>query len=327
MKKWAWIEMVIASLSVFLMGFCIFCYGFRMDSVAAVTVFPPWLWAVPAIFLTWVGFRIRNKKRLHSLIASGWFVFIFVFSETPYRYSQRSNPPYKSTDIGSHSKKPLRIVSLNCSGGSKDAAREVISLKPDVVLLQEVPEETIILNLTKEIFGDKGNFVRGEESSILASGSVTPIPGMPWFSTRAKVRFSDGIELDVTTFRLKAPIVRADLWNPECWRVQKENRIARYKQLKKIMDSIEKGMNTRYFIMGGDFNAPAGDAVFKLIGTEWRDAFEEGGIGWGATMPNDSPLFRIDRVFKSTGIRVAQARTKRTKHSDHRALLVDIIVE
>lgn len=315
--------MVTATLSAALLVGLFFCYGLRSDSVAAITVFPHWVWVAPAAFLMWVGFR--DQKSFHLLILLGWLGFNVVFSDTPFRYSQRSDHGLKSANVGEHRKKTLRVVSLNCAGGSEDAAREVIPLKPDIVFLQEVPEEKTVLKLTRDLFGKTGNFVRGEEAAILVPGKVTPTKGLPWFVAQAKVELPNGVKLLLTTFRLKAPIVRADLWNPECWRVQKADRIARRKQLKQVLDSIENDPDNAHLVMGGDFNAPVGDAIFRLIGPGWSDAFEEGGTGWGATMPNDSPLFRIDRIFKSNGISVVQAMTEKTKFSDHRALIVDMI--
>ncbi|MBL0058532.1 MAG: endonuclease/exonuclease/phosphatase family protein [Elusimicrobia bacterium] len=317
--------MATATLSAVLLAGLFFCYGFRSDSVAAITVFPHWVWVAPAAFLMWIGFR--NRKGLHLLILLGWLGFIVVFSDSPFRYFQRRDHGLKSENVGEHQNKTLRVVSLNCAGGSEDAAREVIPLKPDIVFLQEVPEEKTVLKLTKDLFGEFGNLVRGEEAAILVSGKVTTMKGLPWFVARAKVELPNGVKLNLTTFRLKAPIVRADLWNPECWRVQKADRIARRKQLKEILDTIEKDVDTAHSVMGGDFNAPPGDAIFRLIGPGWSDAFEVGGTGWGATMPNNSPFFRIDRIFKSNGIRVVQAKTAKTNFSDHRALIVDMSVQ
>lgn len=324
-KKRPWLGVVSASISAFLLVSLSVCYGFRTDSVAAITVFPHWVWTFPMAFLAWMGFR--DRKRLHLIILLGWSGFIVLFSENPFRYFQSSNPALKKEYVGEQLNKSLRVVSLNCAGGSENAAREVVRLKPDIVFLQEVPGEITIRKLTQEVFGEKGNFVRGEEAAILAPGIVTPLPGMPWFAVHAKVELPNGMELDVSTFRLKAPVVRADLWNPECWHVQKADRVLRRKQLNQVLNSIEKGLDNTPSIVGGDFNAPAGDAIFHLMGPGWGDAFEEGGTGWGATMPNEWPIFRIDRIFKSSGIRVVQARTEGTKYSDHRALIVDLIVQ
>lgn len=56
-------------------------------------------------------------------------------------------------------------------------------------------------------------------------------------------------------------------------------------------------------IMGGDFNSPAGDAVFRLIPARLHDSFREGGIGWGDTAFNHVPVLRVDQVWISDQLR------------------------
>ena len=56
-------------------------------------------------------------------------------------------------------------------------------------------------------------------------------------------------------------------------------------------------------ILGGDFNAPQGDAAFRPLAPRLRDAFRDGGQGWGNTITNDTPFLRIDQVWVSDEIR------------------------
>ncbi len=79
-------------------------------------------------------------------------------------------------------------------------------------------------------------------------------------------------------------------------------------------------------IIGGDFNAPQGDAVFRLLGPRLHDTFPEGGRGWGNTITNGFPFLRIDQVWASGSIRADRVIARRTRHSDHRIVVCDLVI-
>ena len=76
--------------------------------------------------------------------------------------------------------------------------------------------------------------------------------------------------------------------------------------------------------MGGDFNAPAGDAIFELLYPNLRDAFGEAGVGWGNTITNDYPFLRIDQVWVSHHFQVQRVISRKTAFSDHRMVICDL---
>jgi endonuclease/exonuclease/phosphatase (EEP) superfamily protein YafD len=80
-------------------------------------------------------------------------------------------------------------------------------------------------------------------------------------------------------------------------------------------------------IIGGDFNAPAGDAVFDLLSRSgFRDAFTEAGSGWPDTYPNTAPVLRIDHLWVNAGIVPQRAAAVKTLHSDHRMVVCDFLL-
>jgi hypothetical protein len=79
-------------------------------------------------------------------------------------------------------------------------------------------------------------------------------------------------------------------------------------------------------VLGGDFNAPQGDAVFRCLTPRLHDAFREGGRGWGDTITNDVPFLRIDQVWVSRVFRAVSVVTRRTRHSDHRFVVCDLTI-
>ena len=79
-------------------------------------------------------------------------------------------------------------------------------------------------------------------------------------------------------------------------------------------------------IVGGDFNAPQGDAVFRSLTPRLHDAFREGGRGWGDTVINELPFLRIDQVWVSGEFRAVNAVARKTRRSDHRMVVCDLTV-
>ncbi len=77
-------------------------------------------------------------------------------------------------------------------------------------------------------------------------------------------------------------------------------------------------------LVGGDFNAPAGDAIYRLLRPRLRDAFAVAGRGWGNTALNDIPVSRIDQVWASDAFRPTAVTARRTAYSDHRMVVADL---
>jgi vancomycin resistance protein VanJ len=77
-------------------------------------------------------------------------------------------------------------------------------------------------------------------------------------------------------------------------------------------------------ILGGDFNTPVPDAVFKLL-HRFHDAHREAGRGWGNTAVNNLPIARPDQIWLK-GLHAISVRAIRTQNSDHRLVLADIQV-
>lgn len=223
----------------------------------------------------------------------------------------------------------MRVVSLNCAGGLPEVAAEVAAYEPDIVLLQESPGRRDVERLAAWLFGADAGMLAGPDGSILARGRLTPKPLSPLLRTtfvQARVRLTSGIEAEVISLRLAPAIVREDLWSPECWREQTANRQVRREQLRAVAGQIAALPRETPLIVGGDFNAPAGDAVFRLLQPRLRDAFREGGTGWGNTIMNDLPVHRIDQVWISPAFRATAVVARKTRHSDHRLVVCDLWV-
>ena len=82
-----------------------------------------------------------------------------------------------------------------------------------------------------------------------------------------------------------------------------------------------------HVLLGGDLNSTPESAVQEgLRATGLRDAFAECGRGDGLTYPADSAIKRIDYLYLTGGMRCTVAEVPVTRVSDHRPLLVEVVI-
>lgn len=319
------------ALSLLLCAFLAVCYATRGDWCAAVTIFPVWVWLAPAIVLagaSWGSARLWTRMVAIPL----WLAFLLALAEEPRSLLRGGEWPNRAWQTARADGQALRVVSLNCAGGSEAAAREVVRCEPDIVLLQESPRKEIVERLARELYGREASVLWGMDASIVARGSIVPTPrrGIPprlrGTASQARVRLRSGLAVEVVCLRLLPPLVRTDLWAPECWAAQTENRRARRADLAGIARGFEAVEDGIPLLVGGDFNAPAGDAVFRLLRPRLRDTLAQGGRRWGNTAINDFPFARIDQVWASDHFRSACVVARKTRHSDHRMVICDLIL-
>jgi endonuclease/exonuclease/phosphatase (EEP) superfamily protein YafD len=310
-------------LSAVVCGFIVFCYLARPDACAAVTVFPVWVWPVLGLALAAIGWR---RPRWALATAALWLAFLAVAADEPVALLRL--PPKTRAAAQSDGEAVVRVVTLNCASSAR-AVENLVPLEPDIVLVQESPTSAEVARLAAALFGDEGGFLQGADASILARGRIEPrrLPApLSAYVAQARVRLASGADLDVVCLRLRPALVRLDLWSPDCWRDQAENRRQRRAQLQAVVEQFGTGPPAAPLVVAGDFNAPAGDAVFRLLEPPLTDAFAHVGSGWGNTITSDFPFARIDQVWAHDHCRPVACFAVRVEHSDHRAVVCDVAV-
>lgn len=220
----------------------------------------------------------------------------------------------------------LRVITLNCAG-QVAAAQEVWAWKPDVVLLQESPASNDLARLAKEWFGPDGNFIFGWDCSIVARGQLTAPPGpKPVRFVHGTLRLGRGPEVEVVSLRLEPPETGLAFWSASCWRDHLRNRQRRREQLQQVLAQLDPAHPAAPRIVGGDFNAPAGDAVFRLLKGTVKECFREAGVGWGNTALNSFPVSRPDQIWINPASHPVGVWARRTRHSDHRMVICDVVL-
>lgn len=291
-------------------------YAFKPDGAAALTIFPAWTWLplgiLPALF------RLRRDRRGALVLLAVWVVYGLAFSEewTSLRRFGRTEARIPNT---------VRVVTLNCAGGSAEAAGEVAAFRPDIVLLQESPSGSEVEALAKKLFGPEGAMVKGPDASIVARGPVVPrkLPRGTADFVVADVSVG-GRPVRVVSLRLLPPVFRIDLFSPSSWQELAQNRQARRSEIADLVAFLGGSAPT---ILGGDFNCQSGDRALDAMPVWLRDAFYEGGRGWGHSAVNDYPLARIDQIWVSPEWRVEQEFVQKTVFSDHRMVVCDLVFD
>jgi hypothetical protein len=283
-------------------------YLWPSDALYAITIWPPFVWAAVGLALALPGIR-RNRNRLQWASIAVWILFWFVLGEERKWLPSRVLQP--STNA-------VEVVSLNCAGGSIEAAREALASKPVIALLQESPSRPELEKLVREVYGENGDVLVGVDASIVVKGKFVPVNlnfGANNFTVALVETESLGSFLAVS-LRLNPPVFRMDYWNPDCWRSYAENRSRRRAEFEKVAEYV-KDLAPSRVILGGDFNTPPDRGTFAPFDGWLQAASDDSGY----TAINDFPMARIDQVW-SKGFKPLRSRAERTSNSDHRIVRV-----
>ena len=102
----------------------------------------------------------------------------------------------------------------------------------------------------------------------------------------------------------------------------------RQQEARVIATTVSAARRARSLVLlGGDMNSTPESAVQQILREPGlRDAFAECGQGAGLTYPADSAVKRIDYLYLSGAMRCARAEVAATPVSDHRPLIVNVLL-
>ena len=323
---------IIAPIVILLMHFVVMlAFINRWDSVVAITLIPIWMWASAGMVLSLIAWGLL-KSRLSLLTFFIWFITgLICADETPGVLREFRSAITGTTTVlpganpqENKSPKEFRILTFNAQEGSADAILELLPLKPDIVLLQEKPDEQALGRLSRELFDNGGSIVSQGGSAILTSGEVDI------FSQQKDSRhlgvtidFPNGPTIDLLNLHLERSAPRYSVWRPQTWRDMTRLRVENRTDLRQMLRKLPDRVVEQPTIVAGDFGTPPGDDIFRSLMPEYQDAFREIGEGWGNTWPNQGAIVRIDQIWANPRLEPIRAFTVRSQHSDHRILVVD----
>lgn len=284
-------------------------YFWPSDALYAITIWPPFVWAGLAFVGALIGIR-KNRTRSQLLLLTAWLFFWIGFGEERKWFQHSLFEPYSS--------EALRVVSLNCAGGTIEAAEEAFTHQPDILLLQESPSQKELGALVAREFGEEGSLVAGPDASILVRGKLEAIE-LPRGTNNFVAAIAELPDLEpllVVSLRLQPPVFRLDYWNPDCWRAYAENRRQRRQELSDIIDFLgQHRTEVKWVIIGGDFNNTPDKGVYSPL-SNWLDPVSEDS---GYTAINEFPMARIDQIWSNVSSFFSVAH--KTRMSDHRLVV------
>lgn len=314
------------------------CYARRWDKVAALTVFPFWAWGLLGLGMT--GFAwLFTRRRLALGIAVLWLATMVIYSdETVPLLRLSSHLPQPGRAAPSPDGKPvLRVATLNCKGGHLNPRSpfEAIPWQPDILLLQESAQNSVLQSVATELYGGgiTGRVAGGWECGLITRGRILKVvSGNFQHSLLATIQFdrkSCGFDavVEVACVHLQGAETDVRLYSRETLSKHALNRLRRRAELQEVLTIQTLISGQRPSIIAGDFNAPQGDAIFRLLSSAgFTDAFAEAGAGWPNTFPNAAPMLRIDQQWSNSRLIPLRGRTVRSQHSDHRMVVCDYTV-
>ena len=308
------------SAAVALLGIAA-CEQFQPDALAALSAIPPWCWLVACVGLGSLG--VAGATRWEKIAAGVILLSFLMFSVEQSRSISRS-AWYSTVGSSEHrDRSHVRVVTINCNVGSRQAADEVTRFDPDIVLLQESPSEQVAHEMAESMFGGEAGVVWSADCSILARGQLRPSNHKEKHFVQATLALVDGQTMEVICLRLSPPLVRYDLWAPSCWIDHAHIRQKHREEAAAILNALSGVPIERPILIGGDCNAPSGDGALRVWSLRLHDAFTVSGLGWGATVLNAVPVLRFDQLWCSDDLEAVAVWSVKTQHSDHRLVVGD----
>lgn len=306
------------------------CYLRRWDKVAAITVFPFWAWGLAGAGMAGIAWLI-TRRRLPAGIFWMWLGTIVIGSdETRPLLRLRAEKPQPGAPQESNGARTLRVITMNCRAGvwNPQSLQDLVPWQPDIVLLQEAPAPQELQKIAMQLYGSiPGHWEGGSHCGLLARGLImNTLTGFQPESILATVQWTPGKFIEVGCVHLQRAETNVKLWSRDAFREHYNNRKSRSAELERLL-SVQRLISRQHpAIIGGDFNAPAGDAVFDLLtDAGFRDAYAEAGSGWPDTYPNTAPMLRIDHLWVNSAIHPVRAAAVETKNSDHRMVVCDFL--
>lgn len=240
-----------------------------------------------------------------------------------------------------------RVLVLNMHAGRDAAgidnlsrvAELITSTRADIVLLQEVDRLTrrsggvdqpaVLERLTglHATFGKTLDYDGGEYGiALLARRQATDVRVLPLQVQPPQERAGGSREPRGALIALVAAESRSmrvlnthlDAGREDTYRLQETDVLVR---------RIDELPDTSPVIAGGDFNAtPESPVIARMAAAGLRDAWPMCGRGDGLTYPAGGPVKRIDYLLLSAATRCTSAEVLPFEGSDHRPLLVSVIV-
>lgn len=316
----------LVAASLILHALTVVCHTRQPDALAAFQVVPLWAWGVIGLLTSSIAF-IFLRANLSLILSTLWLLTIFIGADEFRAITNLTSPkPVREPPAAEPGRTTLRIATLNCSHFRfGNPGPDITAWNPDILLVQEIdPQQVRMLN--EELYQGSGDYRSQGTCGVVTRWRITREVRNPWYrDQQVTIRLPGDTLVEVVNLHLKSAPLDARLWSPECWAAHAASRRIRRHELAIALGVLENTapIATRPAVLGGDFNSPAGDAVFRLLEPRFADAFSRSGRGWGNTFHRRVPLHRLDRVYSTPNLVPRGATAVTVPASDHRMVIAD----
>ena len=313
---------------ILLLGIVLMCYVNRWDQAVVITLIPMWGWAAFGMLVSAIAWPVL-KSPLSLVTFALWLIVGIALSDETAGLLRvfRSGLAGESPDPISTEKGPdrLRVITINCEGGILEVAETLEKLHPDIVFLQNASDRARLIDLTSELFGPKGSFVRSETCAIISLGQLSnAFIDESTGSLVATLERPGGESINVANLCLPTAIPRFDLWEADCWAELIERRRSNRRTVRNLLAQLSDRSQNRPRIVAGSFGAPPSDDIFRLLRNGGlRDSFRQAGFGWGNTYTQRFRFMRSDQVWGTVPFLPERSETVSTEVSHHLGVVSD----
>lgn len=310
--------------SLFLMTAVVMTYTRQPDHFAAFTLMPVWVWGGCGVFAGLVVIHLL-RSHLAWLPVLVWLGVILAFADEARTLGNFGcDAPEPGPARPHHGKSVIRVITANCH---TNPVPELALWKPDVALLQEVwPHQAH--HIARELYGDQASVRIHETNAIITRWKITGDFIMPrQRSHQAAIEMPDGRMFNVVNVHLLSAATDLSLWRRKVWTEHRINRVVRSNELNRALSVLQAGSGfpDAPAILGGDFNAPPGDPVYRLLEKNFHDAHPAAGTRLGNTYHRRFPILRIDRIHATRQFIPVRCGTDVAARSDHRFVVADFV--
>lgn len=319
--------LVLVSLSLHIIT--VACFSLQPDRLAAFTVVPIWFWGGIGVILSSVAFYFLRAPL--SLILSGvWALTLLVGADEARALGNLGQEAPKPGPAEPYrGKKVIRVLTMNTGTFQfGDPTDEIASWEPDIVLLQQTTPADA-KKIAEKLYGGGGDIRSYVFNSVITRWRIERESRTGLIrNQQLSIVLPDDSRVQIVNVHLSTAATDLRLWTKDAWKNHRANRRHRRQEISLALQILSQ--TSRFpaepTIFGGDFNAPATDVVHRQLAHDFVDAFSEAGTGWGNTFHNRFPILRIDHVYSTRHFTPVRCRAVKTRHSDHRFVVADLLL-
>ena len=310
----------ICTLTALALGIILAVLYYGGDEAALPTLYlfgPRWLAALPLIVLAPVAVYSRSwlgMARRDYWAAVGW----------PIPGGQLNIGRMFASDRPALQK--FRVVTWN-SGGSRlgpDFHQFMDDVDPTILVCQEANLSEADLPTGWKVVGRGGNRV-ASRLPIRPDGSLSLAPiGAPGGLDRYSLNTPDG---ELLLVNLHLPTPRPGIEAAIASRGRDLTELRRIIEIRGEASRVARrwlSERSENMILAGDFNMPVESRIYRRSWSDFGNAFNDAGTGWGTTKQTRWFGTRIDHILYSAPWRCRKAWIGPAMGSDHRPLIADL---